>query len=97
VPENTQGAATVPVIVRQLQLPESKPVYNLSIERDHVYYANGILVSNCAIAVEGARQRGFLIARMEPDHKVNLPDERWKEELRERARKAKQSYALTYK
>jgi hypothetical protein len=51
----------------------------------------------CAICVEGARRLGLNITRMGWELKPQEKDERWKEELRERARKAKQSYALTYK
>lgn len=50
-----------------------------------------------AICVEGARRLGFQITRMGWELKTEKKDERWKEELRERARKAKQSYSLTYR
>jgi len=49
-----------------------------------------------AIIVEGARQRGFFIARMEgPSAKVST-DERWKDKLRARERQLRSSYTLTY-
>ena len=50
-----------------------------------------------AIAVEGARQRGFLIARMESTDKAGTsrPDDRWKRDLRDRALALRKSYTLT--
>jgi len=39
----------VPVHVRQKIVTETK-VYNLTLDKDNVYYANGILVENCADA-----------------------------------------------
>ena len=36
--------------VQQLSLGESVEVYNLTLDRENVYYANGILVQNCADA-----------------------------------------------
>ena len=37
----------VPKIVQISQFPEPCDVYNLTINQDHVYYANGILTCNC--------------------------------------------------
>lgn len=50
-----------------------------------------------SIAVEGARRLGFQITRMGWELPKQEKDEKWKEELRERARKSKQAYSLTYR
>lgn len=41
------------ITIRKEKFPKSIPVYNLSVEQDHCYFANGILVHNCD-AVSGA-------------------------------------------
>jgi hypothetical protein len=70
---------------------KSERVYNLTLVDHNAYYANGILVQNCADAVSvglfGARQRGFVITKlstMAPKIKRG-PD--WRDELRKKARK----------
>lgn len=50
-----------------------------------------------SICVEGARRLGFQITRMGWELPKQEKDEKWKEELRERARKSRQSYSLTYR
>ena len=37
----------VPRIVGVRQLKDRRPVYNITVEKDHVFYANGILTCNC--------------------------------------------------
>lgn len=49
-----------PITVERLSPTEPETVYNLTLEEDNVYFANGVLVDNC-ITVEGCRQRGFKI------------------------------------
>lgn len=53
----------VPVTVRQFSPTESEKVFNLTLSDHNVYYANGILVSNCA-GIEGARTLGLKIQRL---------------------------------
>lgn len=44
-----KGLDTAPRVVeiRSLSVPEGQPVYNLTVNIDHCYYANGVLVKNC--------------------------------------------------
>lgn len=92
---------TVPVSVRRIQLPSKRKVYNLTLAEHNVYYANGILVENCADAVaiglEGARQRGFVIVKAGA---MNRPrgqiGDRWKRELRDSSARAWRSRDLDY-
>jgi len=45
---NTRKNDIVPVSVRQIiGTGELKPVYNLEVENENEYYANGVLVHNC--------------------------------------------------
>jgi hypothetical protein len=37
--------------VQTVTAPESVRVYNLTLDGDNVYYANGVLVANCADAL----------------------------------------------
>lgn len=41
----------VPVSVRTVCGPQAVKVYNLTLESENVYYANGVLVENCADAL----------------------------------------------
>lgn len=53
----TRRPFTVRVRVHQKTVQEdgpSEPVYNLSVEHDEEYFANGILVHNCRYAIAGA-------------------------------------------
>ena len=43
--------STVPVSVQTGQSQESVKVFNLTLERHNAYYANGVLVANCADAL----------------------------------------------
>jgi len=52
------------------------------------------LADHAAILVEGARQLGFQIARMQSE-KAKNEDTTWKQDLRLRAKKFRQSYQLT--
>jgi hypothetical protein len=58
--KNLLSINTYPICVAQ-EVAESnldieiEPVYNLTVEGDHVYYANGILVGNCAYQVQVAQ------------------------------------------
>lgn len=63
---NTGSRNVVPVSV---QISDVRPtlVYNLTLDRDNVYYANGILVSNCADAVSVTF--AFPVAHREQDRK----------------------------
>ncbi len=65
-------------------------VYNLTLLEHNAYYANGILVQNCADAfacgLHGAIKRGFRIASLKPPPKQSRqPD--WRSSLRTRAKK----------
>ena len=44
---NILKSKPVPRIVQISQLPELKDVYNITVDIDHVFYANGILSCNC--------------------------------------------------
>lgn len=46
----TQSRPIVPVVVQQSQLPEKRKVYNITLAEHNAYYANGVLVENCADA-----------------------------------------------
>lgn len=48
---NIKFNSVVPVNVERRSLISPKKVYNITLDRDNVYYANGILVENCADAV----------------------------------------------
>lgn len=49
-----------PIAVRQSRLPESRPVYNLTLAEHNAHYANGILVDNCMVGIlEVARRNGL--------------------------------------
>jgi hypothetical protein len=49
-----------------LSAKDAKPVYNLTVEKDAVYYANGVLVSNCdALAMQQQIARAPIKARMD--------------------------------
>ena len=43
----SNGAAPVYVVSSFEPLPGKQPVYNLTVDGEHEYYANGVLVSNC--------------------------------------------------
>lgn len=43
----SNGAAPVYVVSSFDPLPGKQPVYNLTVDGEHEYYANGVLVSNC--------------------------------------------------
>ena len=43
----SNGAAPVHVVSSFEPLPGKHPVYNLTVDGEHEYYANGVLVSNC--------------------------------------------------
>lgn len=46
-PDGVVKSAAEPTIVRVSGLKNKRPVYNLSVEDEHEFYANGILVHNC--------------------------------------------------
>jgi len=46
----SNGAAPVYVVSSFDPLPGKQPVYNLTVDGEHEYYANGVLVSNCDAA-----------------------------------------------
>jgi intein/homing endonuclease len=47
-PTSTLGSDFVPVVVENVKtLPYSQPVYNITVDEEHEYFANGVLVSNC--------------------------------------------------
>lgn len=53
----------------QLSEKDVKPVYNLTVEQDGVYYANGVLVSNCdALAMQQQIARAPSRARLDRDN-----------------------------
>jgi hypothetical protein len=58
----------VPITAQQFFHTETESLYNLTLAEHNVYYANGILVQNCAdwasVCFEGARRRGFQISRL---------------------------------
>jgi len=80
--------------VQQRISGDKEKVFNLTLVDHNIYYANGILVSNCgrspdlfdalAIGIEGARQRGFHILRLGSD-KFKSEDQKWKRDLQSRA------------
>lgn len=49
---STQKEQPVPGVVGVESLAEPKDVYNLTVEDDHVYFANGVLVNNCHDALQ---------------------------------------------
>ena len=69
--------------VRRFSLPESKLVFNLTLRAHNCYYANGVLAENCAIAVEGCRQRGFKIKN---EGGIIVENQREQDEFLERER-----------
>jgi hypothetical protein len=88
---STNQRNVAPISVLPYGDGKSERVYNLTLVDHNAYYANGILVQNCADAVSvglfGARQRGFVITKlstMAPKIKRG-PD--WRDELRKKARK----------
>lgn len=44
---------TAPVFVSRVRGGGKKKVYNLSVDKDHEYFANGVLVHNCDVFVYG--------------------------------------------
>jgi hypothetical protein len=86
----------VPIAVEQHSLTVPVKVYNLTLAEHNAYYANGILVDNCLVTgIEGARRRGFQIARL-PGKGDEEDDDSWKLDLRLQAQRLKKSYSLTY-
>jgi hypothetical protein len=61
---NTMLRRIALVTVRALRLTKTVPLYDLTLADHNAYYANGILVENCAIGIEGARRRGFAIGKL---------------------------------
>jgi len=49
---NTLTKEPAPGVVRVDSVAEPKDVYNLTVEKDHVYFANGVLVNNCHDALQ---------------------------------------------
>lgn len=47
----TGSRSVVPVSVQTVSVPNGVKVYNLTLDADNAYYANGILVANCADAL----------------------------------------------
>lgn len=90
----TKKHRIAPVAVRHLPPHESKRVYNLTLDRDNVYFANGILVANCC-GVEGAIRKGFVIRRQKPQDVPEI-DEHWKQDLAVKANKFWASGKLDY-
>jgi hypothetical protein len=80
----------VPLAVDQFSPPEPKKVYNLTLERHNAYYANGILVENCAIIVEGARRRGFDIKKLGVAKEGDVSDDYFQTEADEYAQAIKE-------
>lgn len=85
----------VPIAVERFSPPKSEKVYNLTLVDHNVYYANGILVENCAIALEGARQRGFNIARMANKEDATASKDWFYEKARQR-REEREKHQLNY-
>lgn len=91
--------------VRRLPCGKSEKVYDLTLCEHNVYYANGVLVSNCgrspdeadavAIGLFGARKRGFIISRLQPD-KPPKQQTRWRDDLRKRAQNLSYAGQLEY-
>lgn len=78
----------VPIAVPLSVAGKSVKVYNLTLEEHNAYYANGVLVQNCADAISiglyGAIQRGFRIAKLsEESEESRGPD--WRRKFKERA------------
>lgn len=93
----TERQNTVRATVRPLPARESRLVYNLSLEKHHAYYANGILVANCT-AVEGARRLGFQIANMElKDPARMVINQQWKIDLLKRRSQLASGHSLNYR
>ena len=93
------------IAVQSLDGPE-QDVYDLTLLDHNVYYANGILVSNCGrspdlfdslvTGVEVARRLGFKIKVV-----VNTPGgtrgDKWKQDLRDQAKALWSDHQLSYK
>jgi hypothetical protein len=90
----------VPTSVQTSQTGSPVEVFNLTLLEHNAYYANGILVQNCAdaiaIACEGARRLGFQID-MPVAREFKRQDDKWKSELKNKAAKSWREGALTYK
>jgi hypothetical protein len=57
---NTKVSEPVPVYVVRLVESNKTPVYNLTVDTVHEYYANGVLVSNCACVRYGLSLSDFI-------------------------------------
>lgn len=55
-PCEKQNAGKQVLFVREVVLQDTVPTYNLSVEGEHEYYANGILVHNCDAFADGISQ-----------------------------------------
>jgi len=95
---NSKEHRIVPVSARQLRRQGLRKVYNLTLLEDNVYYANGVLVSNCfdalACGVEGARRRGFHIAKL--TNVGATADNGWRLDLAKRMERVKKRHTLNY-
>lgn len=87
-----RGLVLRDVVHWKLQKPVS--VYNLTLFEHNAYYANGVLVKNCMIAVEGARRLGFVIERMK-EVTAMVEDDWLGDEIREQEQ-LDRSRELTY-
>lgn len=86
-----------PVLQNVEHLKRQKPVnvYNLTLAEHNAYYANGILVKNCMIAVEGARRRGFTITKQRSA--AAQASNQWLEDMDKKARKFQRTGELNFK
>ncbi len=57
---NIKNLLFAPHLVRSRTIEKNVSVYNLTLETDNVYYANGVLVENCADAAIIAYYRGAI-------------------------------------
>lgn len=73
----------VPLNVDQFSVTETVKVFNLTLETENVYFANGVLVANCmdnlVTMVEGARRLGFKIENL-GGKIIALTEDNWIEE-----------------
>jgi hypothetical protein len=84
-----------PVAVRQSRLQNSKLVYDITLRDHNVYFANGVLVSNCAGIVEMARRKGFQISKLENEEAQGSNND-WLRDLRKDQRQMNESKALVF-
>ena len=82
-----------PLTVERLSRTETGkiPVYNLTLCEHNAYYANGVLVENCVIVLEGARRKGFAIGKLGV---ATAGSSQWLSKLEEESRKFQRSGEL---